>query len=94
MSEEKSIKDLINSMMDSYHMTDKMLESKVKRDWEIIVGKTISKNTRKLNIHNKILYLEITSAPLRSDLYYHEQIIVEKVNQHAGQTLIERIKVK
>ena len=71
MSEEKSIKDLINSMMDSYQMTDKMLESMVKRDWEGIVGKTIAKNTTKLNIYKKVLYLEISSAPLRNDLYYH-----------------------
>ncbi len=94
MSEEKSLKDLIYSMMDSYHLSDKLVETRVRNEWEILMGKTIAKNTSRLSIHKKTLYLELSSAPLKNDLYYHEQTIVEKVNQYIGQQVIHQIKIK
>lgn len=94
MSEEKSIKDLIFSMMDSYQLSDKLVATKVRKDWEEIMGKTIAKNTSRISIHKKTLYLEILSAPLKNDLYFHEKTIVEKVNQHVGQQIIQQIKIK
>jgi hypothetical protein len=94
MSDEKSLKDLIYSMMDSYHLSDKLVETQVRKEWEIIMGRTIAKNTSRISIHKNTLYLEITSAPLKNDLYYHEKTIVEKVNQHVGKLVIKQIKIK
>lgn len=94
MSDEKSLKDLIYNMMDSYHLSDKLVETRVKQEWEEIMGKTIAKNTSRISIHKKTLYLELLSAPLKNDLYFHEKTIVEKVNQHVGQQAIHQIKIK
>ncbi len=94
MSSEKSLKDLITSMMDSYKLSDKLVETKVKNDWEVIMGRTIAKNTKSVSVHNNILYLELLSAALKNDLYFHEKTIVEKVNHHVGQTIIQKIKIK
>jgi predicted nucleic acid-binding Zn ribbon protein len=81
-------------MMKSYKLTDKLAETQVRNEWEEIVGKTIAKNTRRLSIYKKTLYLEVMSAALRSDLYFHEKTIVEKVNQYVGQRIVEHIKIK
>lgn len=94
MPTEKSLKDLIAKMMDSYHMTDKLAEIKVRSEWSEIMGVTISKNTKRLSVYKKTLYLELTSAALRNDLYFHEKTIVEKVNQYVGQRIVERINIK
>ncbi|MBO6517036.1 MAG: DUF721 domain-containing protein [Bacteroidia bacterium] len=94
MPEEKSLKDLIVRMMDSYHLSDKLAEMKVRNNWNDIVGLTIAKNTRKLSIYKKTLYLEVLSAALRNDLYYHEKTIVEKVNQFVGLQIVEKINIK
>ncbi|MFT5725373.1 MAG: hypothetical protein ACI9JN_002498 [Bacteroidia bacterium] len=94
MGGEKSLKDLINSMMDSYHLSDKLVETRLRKEWEALMGRTIAKNTTRLSIHRKTLYLELLSAPLKNDLYFHEKTIVEKVNQHIGQRVIEKIKIK
>ncbi len=94
MAQEKSLKDLIMKMMESYHLSDKLAEMKVKSNWEEIMGVTISKNTRRLSIYKKTLYLELTSAALRNDLYFHEKTIVEKVNQYVGQKVVNKINIK
>ena len=94
MSEEKSIKDLIFRMMDTYHLSDKLVETRVRKEWGALMGKTIAKNTSRLSIHKKTLYLELLSAPLKNDLYFHEKTIIEKVNQFIGQQVIYQIKIK
>lgn len=94
MSEEKSLKDLIFKMMDSYHLSDKLIETQVRKGWGELMGTTIAKNTSRISIHKKTLYLELLSAPLKNDLYFHEKTIVEKVNQFIGQQVIHQIKIK
>lgn len=81
-------------MMDSYHLSDKLTESRIRNDWEVIMGKTIAKNTSRISIHKTTLYLELTSASLKNDLYFHEKIIVDKVNHHVGKRIIQQIKIK
>lgn len=81
-------------MMDSYQLSDKLIQTRVRNEWETIMGKTIARNTGKISIYQRTLFLEILSAPLKNDLYYHEKIVVEKVNQFAGKSVIDKIKIK
>jgi len=81
-------------MMDSYQLSDKLIQTRVRNEWETIMGKTIARNTGKISIYRRTLFLEILSAPLKNDLYYHEKIVVEKVNQFAGKSVIDKIKIK
>jgi len=94
MNEEKPLSELILKMMDSYQLSDKLIQTRVRNDWETIMGKTIARNTGKISIYQRTLFLEILSAPLKNDLYYHEKIVVEKVNQFAGKSVIDKIKIK
>jgi len=94
MNEEKPLSELILKMMDSYQLSDKLIQTRVRNEWETIMGKTIARNTGKISIYQRTLFLEILSAPLKNDLYYHEKIVVEKVNQFAGKSVIDKIKIK
>lgn len=94
MNEEKPLSELILKMMDSYQLSDKLIQTRVRKEWENIMGKTIARNTGKISIYQRTLFLEILSAPLKNDLYYHEKIVVEKVNQFAGKSVIDNIKIK
>ena len=94
MNEEKPLSELILKMMDSYQLSDKLIQTRVRNEWETIMGKTIARNTGKISIYQRTLFLEILSAPLKNDLYYHEKIVVEKVNQFASKSVIDKIKIK
>jgi len=94
MQEERSIKDLMNSMFDNYQMSDKLHETKLLAGWEELMGKTIAKNTKRLYIRNKVLHLILDSPALKNDMVFYEKTIVEKVNQFAKLELITSIKVR
>lgn len=93
MKEESSIKDLMGKMFDSYKMSDKLHETNLKSHWEEVMGKIISKNTKRLYIKKKTLYLVLDSPSLKNELIFHEKTIIENVNQFVNSELINAVKV-
>jgi predicted nucleic acid-binding Zn ribbon protein len=91
LEEEKSLKDLVKSMFDSYKLGDKYDEVGVINSWEQIVGGMIAQKTEKLYIKDKVLYLTLKSAPLKNELRYHKLVLIEKVNTFAGREMIKDI---
>lgn len=94
MHEEKSLKELMGKMFETYHLSDKLSEQNLLKNWEELMGRTIAKNTKKLYVNGKVLYLEVESAALKNDLVYFQNTIIEKVNQFAGSELITSVKIK
>ncbi|NNJ54854.1 MAG: DUF721 domain-containing protein [Bacteroidia bacterium] len=91
MEEEKSFKDLVKNLFKSYRLGDKYDEIGVINSWEQIAGRMIAQKTTKIFIQNKILYLTLSSAPLKAELRYHKLVLIEKVNKFAGKELIKDI---
>jgi predicted nucleic acid-binding Zn ribbon protein len=94
MQEERSIKDLLGRMLDRYDLSDKMNETNLWNKWDELMGKTIAKNTKRLYVKNKTLYLVLDSPSLKNDLIFYEKTIIEKVNQFVKTELINAVKIK
>lgn len=93
-SNEQSIKDVINDLLESNHMKGKLTEINIINNWEKLVGNLIAKNTSKIYFNKGKLYLHIDSAPLRNELNYSRSKIVELVNKEAGVELIDEVVVR
>ena len=91
MKEEKSIKDLLNSVFKSYNQGYKYEETSVINSWEQIVGSMIAKNTKKIFINKKVLYLTLSSPALKNELRYHKLVLIDKINDFAKQKIINDI---
>lgn len=93
MSDEKNFKELIEGLFDSYHLGNKYDEISVVNSWETIVGKQIAQKTTKVYISNAMLYIYISSAPLKNELRYYKAVLIEKVNTFAKKELIKDITI-
>lgn len=91
MKEEKSIKDLLNSVFKSYNQGYKYEETSVINSWDQIVGSMIAKNTTKIFINKKVLYLTVSSPALKNELRYHKLVLIDKINDFAEQKIINDI---
>jgi|TARA_Y100000385_G_C12581845_1_gene420813 predicted nucleic acid-binding Zn ribbon protein len=91
LKEEKSIKDLLNSVFKSYNQGYKYEETSVINSWEQIVGSMIAKNTTKIFINKKVLYLTLSSPALKNELRYHKLVLIDKINDFAKQKIINDI---
>lgn len=72
----------------------KLKEVDVVQSWEDLLGKTIMHYTRKIYISNQVLYVEISSSVVKNELLMMREEIRKKLNEKAGQDLIQKIVFK
>ena len=62
--------------------------------WEKIMGKTVAKYTDKLQIVGATLYVSTVVAPLKNELLYQKEKIIELVNIELGEKVIKEVVIK
>jgi len=62
--------------------------------WEQIMGKTIARYTDKLQIINDTLIITTQVAPLKQELIFQKEKIIQRVNEAMGQKLVSKIVVQ
>ena len=62
--------------------------------WEKIMGKTVAKYTDKLQIVGSTLFVNTVVAPLKNELLYQKEKIIEMVNAELGEKVIKEVVIK
>jgi hypothetical protein len=62
--------------------------------WEQIMGKTVAKYTDKLQIIGTTLFVTTTVAPLKNELIYQKEKIIEMVNKEFGDMVIKEVVIR
>ncbi len=62
--------------------------------WEKIMGKTVAKYTEKLQIIGNTLFVSTNVAPLKNELLYQKEKIIERVNEALGEKVIKDVVIK
>jgi hypothetical protein len=62
--------------------------------WEKIMGKTIARYTDKIQIINSTLFITTNVAPLKNELLYQKEKIIERVNEALGEKVIKEVVIK
>ena len=56
--------------------------------------KTVALRTEKIYIRNRILYIQVTSSVLKNELLMMRQDILNKLNENAGEKLVEQLVIR
>jgi hypothetical protein len=62
--------------------------------WEKIMGKTIAKYTDKIQIIKGTLFISSQVAPLKNELLFQKEKIIERVNEALGEKVIKDVVIK
>lgn len=62
--------------------------------WEQLMGKTIAKYTEKIEIINHTLFISTTVAPLKNELLYQKDKIMQRVNEALGESLVKEVVIR
>lgn len=62
--------------------------------WEKIMGHTIARYTDKIEIVNQTLFISSAVAPLKNELLYQKEKIIERVNEALGENVIKQVVIK
>lgn len=85
---DKTIKEAINHLLDSYRLRRKFDETALVSAWPEMMGMAIANRTKELYIRDKKLFLRIESSVIKNELLMMQGQIVKKLNDRAGQTVI------
>lgn len=86
--EDQKIGEIIDKMFKAYGLSDKMKEMDIVNGWEELMGKAVANRTEKVFVSNKVLHIKLSSSVMRDELSYGKQVIIERVNQKAGEQMI------
>ena len=93
-SNESSLGEAINQLIDHYRLRDRLNEVRLKAAWDIQMGNTISNRTTGLKIKNEVLHIGISSAPLREELLFRKERIMELMNKELGGDYIKDVVIR
>jgi predicted nucleic acid-binding Zn ribbon protein len=93
-SNDQTLGDAIREFLHSYHLEDKLNETRVIQSWGRIVGPMVEKHTHGLYIRNRILFVKVDSAALRQELSFSRSKLVGALNDEVKSIVIEDIVLK
>ncbi|CAN5525550.1 hypothetical protein BH11BAC3_BH11BAC3_45800 [soil metagenome] len=91
---EFSMQDAIQQFLKQSKLKGNIQALQIEDVWEKIMGKTIAKYTDKIQIINQTLFISSTVAPLKNELMYQKDKIIELVNEALGEKVIKEVVIK
>jgi len=89
-----SIGEALNLLLEKSHWKPKVVELRMRDEWEAIVGKTISRYTRNINLFNKKLTIYTDVAPLKQELLLGKDQLLVRINEYFAERVVEEIIIK
>ena len=91
---EMSIGDALKAFLKKSKLKPGIQALQIEQIWEKLMGKTIAKYTDKIQIVNHTLFINTNVGPLRNELIYQKQQIIERVNEALGERVITHVVIR
>ena len=91
---EQPLKEVIEELLKTYHLSNKLKEVDIIQSWSQMMGKVIAQHTTNLYISNKTLFVSLDSAALRVELVFAKTKILKMICKEYNQPVITDIVFK
>lgn len=91
---ELSMGDALKQFLQSSRLKGNVQALQITDIWEQIMGKTIAKYTDKIQIISNTLFITTSVAPLKNELLFQKEKIIQRVNEALGERLIKEIVIR
>jgi hypothetical protein len=91
---EHSLNDALKKFLSQSRLKGSIQALQIEEIWEQIMGKTVARYTDKIRIHGQTLYIDTAIAPLRQELLFQKDRIVQLVNEALGEHVIREVVIK
>ena len=86
--------DVISQYLKALRIDKKMKQVSLINSWEEIIGKNVARATSKIFFKNRILFVYINSAIIRNELLMIKDELKKRLNEHAGEKLVDDIVIR
>jgi hypothetical protein len=91
---EISLQDAMQQFLKNSKFKTYIQAIQIEEVWEQIMGKTVSKYTDKIQIIGTTLFITTSVAPLKNELLYQRDVILQRVNEALKEKVIKEVVIK
>jgi hypothetical protein len=91
---EISLQEAIKQFLQKSRLKNGIQALRIEDVWEEVMGKTVAKYTDKIQIINTTLFISTNIAPLKNELLFQKEKIIERVNEALGEKVIKEVVIK
>lgn len=91
---EVSISQAIKQFLQKSKLKQGMQALQIEEVWEKLMGKTIAKYTDKIEIIGGTLFITTNTAPLKQELQFQKEKIIERVNEAMKEKVIKDVVIR
>ena len=85
------IGEIIAQFISEKNIGQKLDETQIMRLWPKIAGETVNAYTQSMYVHNRTLYVRLSSAVLRNELMMLRSELLNRLNSEIGHPVIDNI---
>ena len=89
--EPKKLEGVLQNFIDQKPLKEGITQVRLVLAWKEVMGNNVQAYTDQINLVGKRLYVQLRSAPLKNELHFSQKTIVEKLNEHIGETVISQL---
>ena len=93
-NETRPIGEIIKDCLDDLKISRTLKEKRIVSQWGNMLGKAVASRTKQVYIKDRTLYVYLTSSVVRSELLMMRQTILDKMNEMAGEIIIDSVVIK
>jgi predicted nucleic acid-binding Zn ribbon protein len=93
-NQTRQLGDLIKDCLDDMNISRTLKEKRIVNQWGDLLGKAIASRTKQVYIKDRTLHVHLTSSVVRNELMMIQREIKEKINELAGEQLIDKIVIR
>jgi len=90
---EMSLQEAMQQFLKNSKFKTYMQAMQIEEVWEQIMGKTVAKYTDKIQIIGTTLYITTSVAPLKNELLYQRDVILQRVNEALKEKVIKEVVI-
>lgn len=91
---DQKINEVLGDMIGSLNLKPKLNQTKIREAWLNLMGKSIDRYTSKITLRKKKLYITISSSPLKQELSYGKEKLLNLLNKELGEEYLEEIVIR
>ena len=86
-----TLKEAVQDLLNSYRIKDRFDETQLITSWEKIMGAPIARRTNKIFIKNKVMFIELKSAPLKHELNGSKSKVLAMFREEFGRDIVNEL---
>lgn len=83
------LESVFNDLLKAYRLEGKFREKTLIQDWPALVGKTIADRTDSVSINERVIYVKLSSGPVKKELMMNKSKMLLLIEQKYGKGVVE-----